>query len=52
MLFHIVINMVEQWFEKRAIERMDWPAYLADFNPIKHNLDALGRCNAAQLVPV
>ncbi|GFT57308.1 transposable element Tcb2 transposase [Trichonephila clavipes] len=40
---------VEELLEREDITRIDWPAYIPDFNPIKHVWDALKRRIASGL---
>ncbi|GFT22138.1 transposable element Tcb2 transposase [Trichonephila clavipes] len=40
---------VEELLESEDINRMDWPAYSPDLNPIEHMWDALGRRIASRL---
>ncbi|GFV82411.1 transposable element Tc3 transposase [Trichonephila clavipes] len=45
-------NIVDECLQWEDINRMDWPAYSPDLNPIKHVWDMLGRRIAArQLSP-
>ncbi|GFT75496.1 transposable element Tcb1 transposase [Trichonephila clavipes] len=44
-------NIVDQCLQSENITRIDWPAYLHDFNPIEHVWDMLGQRIAARQPP-
>ncbi|GFV46032.1 ATP-binding cassette sub-family G member 1 [Trichonephila clavipes] len=44
-------NIVDECLQLEDITRMDWPAYLPDFNPIEHVWDILGRRISAHQHP-
>ncbi|GFT15425.1 transposable element Tcb2 transposase [Trichonephila clavipes] len=44
-------RLVENMLEAETIQRMEWPAYSPDLNPIEHVWDRLGRRIAAQPRP-
>ena len=44
-------RLVNVMLEEEGIERMEWPAYSPDLNPIEHVWDALGRRIAARPAP-
>ncbi|GFU27506.1 transposable element Tcb2 transposase [Trichonephila clavipes] len=41
-------RLVENMLEAETTQRMEWPAYSPDLNPIEHVLDMLGRRIAAR----
>lgn len=44
-------RMCNEYLENNGIERMEWPAYSPDLNPIEHVWDMLGRRVAARITP-
>ncbi|GFW45193.1 transposable element Tcb2 transposase [Trichonephila clavipes] len=44
-------RLVESMLEAETIQRMEWPAYSPDLNPIEHVWDRLGRRIAARPRP-
>nr|CAI5869555.1 unnamed protein product [Callosobruchus analis] len=44
-------NIVAIWLDETGIDRMDWPAYSPDANPIAHARDALDRRVTARHMP-
>ncbi|GFU47948.1 transposable element Tcb2 transposase [Trichonephila clavipes] len=44
-------RLVENMLEAETIQRMEWPAYSPDLNPIEHVWDILGRRIAARPRP-